>query len=73
MSTGLVICSTCRREVHQDSRRSPLEKGWYHCDDGTPRCAGAHSAYPQTADEVRGPACCADGPLPAQSPSKEPS
>ena len=65
MSTGMVICSACKREMHQDGPRA-IENGWQHCEDGSPRCANATADYPRTAAEVRGAYCCADGPLPGQ-------
>jgi hypothetical protein len=58
MSSGLVICSKCRRELHQDGIPSQ-EHGWRHCEDKTPRCAGAHTDY-ATPDQVKGVACLAD-------------
>lgn len=56
MSYGLVICSVCKREVHQDGPNQT----WRHCEDKTPRCAGAVSAYPQTTNEIRGKWCGRD-------------
>ena len=54
VSWGVVACSTCRREVHQNG---PEEKPdapagfrrstWLHCEDQTPRCEGASSDYLQ--------------------------
>lgn len=74
MSTGLVICSLCRREVHQDGPREwhgkPDPNGtatWTHCDDHTRRCEGATSTYPRTRSEIVGPVCAADGPLPERA------
>lgn len=63
MSTGMVICSRCRRELHQWGHQS-IERGWLHCEDNTPRCEGATSDYPRRAEDVRGEYCEADGPLP---------
>lgn len=80
MSNGLVICSVCRREVHQarpflragpraaptpDDRYPPA--GWTHCEDQTPRCAGASSRYPTSRAEIVGPFCACDGPAPGDS------
>lgn len=61
MSTGLVICSVCKREVHQDAPFKQGEpRGWRHCEDKTPRCAGATSDYPLSAAEIRGRWCGSD-------------
>ena len=69
MSTGMVICSVCKREVHQDGP-SNISRGWQHCEDGSPRCEGASSDYPRRASDVRGAYCCADGPLPFSAGEK---
>lgn len=66
MSSGLVICSLCRREVHQDGLKN-IERGWRHCDDSSPRCAGATSTYPRTRSEICGRFCGADGPPPGDA------
>lgn len=63
MSTGMVICSVCKREVHQDGPKS-VSRGWPHCEDGTAMCDGATADYPRHAEDVRGAYCGADGPLP---------
>lgn len=62
MSTGLVICSACRREVHQDGGRPAPDQpaGWRHCEDQSPRCEGATSRYPENAGEIVGLYCGAD-------------
>lgn len=65
MSTGMVICSRCQREVHQDGDHR-VRKGWRHCEDGTPICDLASAAYPMSVEDVRGSYCCADGPLPTR-------
>jgi len=59
MSTGLVICSKCRREVHQDGPKEH-EKGWRHCEDKSSRCAGAQSDYPVSRTEIVGRWCGQD-------------
>ena len=41
MSTGLVVCSICHREVHQDGP----EHSWTHFNDQSPRCEGAEILY----------------------------
>jgi hypothetical protein len=71
MSSGLVICSVCRREVHQDGPTpapTPPDRypstGWTHCEDGTPRCDGATSTYPTSRAEIVGRFCACDGPAP---------
>lgn len=70
MSYGLVICGACKREVHQDgpSELVPHTFGngssevttWRHCEDKTPRCAGASSKYPESTVEIVGPFCGRD-------------
>ena len=54
MSCGLVVCSECKREIHQ-------ERGgrWYHCEDGTDRCDGAIAHYAERY-QVKGKACFRD-------------
>lgn len=56
MSTGIVVCSLCRREVHQDGPHHT----WTHCDDKSPRCVGAVSSYPSDKSEIVGPYCGVD-------------
>ncbi len=55
MSTGLVICSHCKHEVHQD-----LDHKWTHCDTGTPICHGASAKYPDNKEEIQGTFCGRD-------------
>lgn len=56
MSTGLVICSVCLREVHQDGP----DYSWRHCEDKSPRCEGARSTYPMTVADIVGVWCGRD-------------
>ena len=56
MSYGLVICSACKREVHQDGENQT----WRHCEDKTPRCEGAVSSYPTEKSEIIGDFCGKD-------------
>lgn len=56
MSYGLVVCSYCNREIHQDGP----DHTWRHCEDKTPRCIGAAGRYPATAGEIVGTWCGAD-------------
>jgi len=71
MSTGLVICSVCRREVHQDGPRDE-QRGcgtWRHCSrfhGWTPICEGGHATYPNTREEIVGLFCQADGLAPVE-------
>ncbi len=74
MGSGLVVCSACKREVHQNG---PLQHtdgcrcksnntgfcraGWTHCEDKTPLCAGAESVYPKGRGFIRGRYCGIDG------------
>lgn len=59
MSTGLAICSACKREVHQDG---PLQT-WTHCVDKSPLCQAATSIYPSHSRDIVGPWCGQDGSL----------
>jgi hypothetical protein len=68
MSTGLVICSVCHKEVHQDGPQHT----WRHCSrfhDWTPICEGGHPIYPVVRQDIVGLFCQADGfaPPPATS------
>lgn len=56
MSTGLVICSVCLREVHQDGPN----QSWTHCEDRTARCENANSVYPLMG-HIKGEWCGKDG------------
>jgi hypothetical protein len=56
MSQGIVVCSTCKHEVHQDGPAA----AWQHCDDGSPRCDGAQSVYPASTGEIEGKWCGRD-------------
>ena len=58
MSYGLVVCSKCSREVHQDWPH----QGWRHCEDKTPRCDGASSIYPRSRADIVGRFCGRDEP-----------
>lgn len=60
MSCGLVICSACKREVHQDGEFDGPSRGWRHCVDKTARCEGATSKYPESTAEIAGRFCGAD-------------
>jgi hypothetical protein len=59
MSYGLVICSACKREVHQSGDRN-IQRGWQHCEDKTPLCSEATTAYPRAKDEIAGAYCGMD-------------
>ena len=41
MSYGIVICSKCKREVHQDGS----EHSWRHCEDKTAICQNAEDCW----------------------------
>lgn len=64
MSYGLVICSECKREVHQKRRPYPVDDSkpfeWFHCEDQTPRCKGASGSFPRSKDEIAGKFCGRD-------------
>jgi hypothetical protein len=57
MSTGIVICSKCKREVHQVK---PGKLGWIHCEDKTPICNEAGAIYPSNISEIVGKYCGKD-------------
>lgn len=59
MGCGLIVCSSCNREMHQDGSRE-IEDGWRHCEDKTPRCGGAHGKYPASRQEIVGRFCGMD-------------
>lgn len=63
MSSGLVICSVCKKEVHQDGPKH----SWRHCSrfhGWTPMCDGAIPIYPRARDVINGLFCQADGLAP---------
>ena len=55
MSSGLCICTECKKEVHQD-----LNMQWIHCDDASVLCSGAKPEYPKTRSEIQGIPCGRD-------------
>ena len=55
MSTGIIICSICHRELHQQSDRS-----WYHCEDATPECKPGQHEYAGKLSRIKGKWCGAD-------------
>ena len=64
MSYGLVICSSCKREVHQTGRIE-LTSGriakWIHCEDSSSICGGNSIAiYPKSKEEIVGKFCGRD-------------
>jgi hypothetical protein len=74
MSTGLVICSACKREVHQrvgyrdangveqvvyETAVYP-RRIWVHCEDRSLMCPGASAIYPNSKDEIVGKYCGED-------------
>lgn len=59
MSTGMVICSACKRELHQDGDKA-IQNGWIHCPDKTAMCIGAHAEYPKSPSDIKGPWCGRD-------------
>lgn len=64
MSNGIVVCSICGREVHQDGPAVKVgayeQYTWLHCEDKTPRCEGAISDFAMGKDPV-GKWCGRDG------------
>lgn len=63
MSWGLVICSACKRVVHQDGEKidDAHPRGWTHCEDKSPRCVNASRDYPKSREEIVGRVCGHDG------------
>lgn len=61
MSTGIVICSICKRELHQSGDRA-IENGWMHCEDRTPRCSDGSAVFPESTAEIVGKWCGMDDP-----------
>ena len=49
MSSGIAICSVCKREVHSELGDYPA---WWHCTDLSPLCSGGKVVYPESLDEV---------------------
>ena len=71
MSSGLVICSVCHVEVHQDG---PTHT-WRHCSrfhNWTPLCEGGKAMYPDTREQISGLFCQADGLAPRSICQEEP-
>lgn len=61
MSTGIVFCSACRREVHQHGRGGT----WLHCEDRSPICPSTPTdtvapQYPNRLDDIVGRWCGRD-------------
>ena len=56
MSFGIVYCSKCKMEVHQDGPNQT----WRHCEDKSPQCDGAVAAYPNNTNEIIGKWCGRD-------------
>ena len=61
MSWGMVMCSTCKREVHQARRPSDGVLYWYHCDDKSDICPHSQADYVRSTTEVKGKWCGFDG------------
>jgi hypothetical protein len=70
MSTGLVICSKCKKEVHQDGPHHANGRSeWRHCSrfhGWTPICKGAEPMYPHARVQINGLFCQADGLAPEE-------
>jgi len=63
MSSGIVICSKCKHEVHQIGwleTKKGREHNWQHCDTRSPICAGATAEYPKTTGDIAGSWCGMD-------------
>jgi hypothetical protein len=59
MSFGLVVCSVCKREVHQD-RDNDKNLYWYHCDTKSRICHEGYPDYPRRKDDIKGDFCGRD-------------
>lgn len=69
MSSGIVICSVCSGEVHQDGPRSDGPRAWRHCHAKTALCPDATVIYPTSTAAIVGPWCGRDGgPFDASGP-----
>jgi hypothetical protein len=55
MSTGIVICSVCFRELHQSPNRK-----WYHCEDNSLECKEGYHEYAMELKRIKGRWCGAD-------------
>ena len=60
MSYGIVMCSICHREVHQDGPRDN-GNGWRHCEDRSIICTGGQASYPESVEQIKGKWCGRDG------------
>jgi hypothetical protein len=56
MSWGILICSKCKREIHQDGP----DHSWTHCEDKTSICDGAGKIYPTSREQIKGKFCGKD-------------
>jgi hypothetical protein len=61
LSSGVVMCQGCRREVHQWGPKVDGRPTWVHCDNRSPICAGCHAVYPNDLEQLVGPWCGVDG------------
>jgi len=59
MSQGIVVCSICRREIHQSGTEQNPKWGWVHCEYGTDQCKGGERDYAQPG-EPKGKWCGVD-------------
>uniref|UniRef100_A0A6M3LE14 Uncharacterized protein n=1 Tax=viral metagenome TaxID=1070528 RepID=A0A6M3LE14_9ZZZZ len=61
MSTGIIICSKCKREMHQEGQKDVWGKFiWTHCEDKTPRCSEGEAVWPENECEIAGKFCGKD-------------
>lgn len=68
MSMGIVVCSRCDREVHQDGPKITVEahgykqqvSTWQHCEDRTAMCKNATPDYARER-KIIGVMCGMDG------------
>lgn len=67
MSSGIVVCSVCNREVHQDGLRA-----WRHCEDRTALCSDGSGIYPASTEAIVGRWCGRDGGVFDGRESKQP-
>lgn len=59
MSYGIVICSNCNRELHQDGDLN-ISNGWRHCEDGSRVCFDGSAIYPESENDIKGRWCGRD-------------
>ena len=61
MSTGIVKCSKCSKEVHQEGEDFGYGKhSWIHCESNRPMCEDASAEYVHKISDIVGKWCGKD-------------